>query len=275
VFELPEVVTLAAQVRERLVGRTVVRGTLGARPHKFVSSNRTPDEFASLVAGLTIAGARALAKWLFIDLEPGYVLAFGECGGRLRLHESGSPVDRDVHLLLELDDGSALSMTTAMWGAMELHERGAELDRPGARGVRPTPIDAGFTIDHLVSLVAEQASQGRTAKGLLTQESLVPGLGNALAQDILFEAGLHPRRALTSLDRTRVEALHGVIVRTVRDAIDGGGRDDEVDLFGNPGRYRRRMDRRAVGRPCPRCDTAVVKLQYLGGACHICPGCQR
>jgi formamidopyrimidine-DNA glycosylase len=141
--------------------------------------------------------------------------------------------------------------------------------------VRPTPIDAGFTIDHLVSLVAEQASQGRTAKGLLTQESLVPGLGNALAQDILFEAGLHPRRALTSLDRTQVEALHGVIVRTVRDAIDGGGRDDEVDLFGNPGRYRRRMDRRAVGRPCPRCDTAVVKLQYLGGACHICPGCQR
>jgi formamidopyrimidine-DNA glycosylase len=275
VFELPEVVTLAAQVRERLVGRTVVRGTLGARPHKFVSSNRTPDEFASLVAGLTIAGARALAKWLFIDLEPGYVLAFGECGGRLRLHESGSPVDRDVHLLLELDDGSALSMTTAMWGAMELHERGAELDRPGARGLRPTPIDAGFTIDHLVSLVAEQASQGRTAKGLLTQESLVPGLGNALAQDILFEAGLHPRRALTSLDRTQVEALHGVIVRTVRDAIDGGGRDDEVDLFGNPGRYRRRMDRRAVGRPCPRCDTAVVKLQYLGGACHICPGCQR
>lgn len=142
-FELPEIVTLAAQVRERLAGRIVVRGSLGARPHKFVSYNRTPDEFASLVAGLTVAAARALAKWLFIDLEPGYVLAFGECGGRLRLHGAGAPIDRDVHLLLELDDGSALSMTTAMWGAMELHERGDELDRPGARGLRPAPIEAG------------------------------------------------------------------------------------------------------------------------------------
>jgi formamidopyrimidine-DNA glycosylase len=274
VFELPEVVTLAAQVRERLVGRTVVRGSIGARPHKFVSYNRTPDAFARLVAGRTIAGARALAKWLFIDLDPGYVLAFGECGGRLRLHEPGSPVDRDVHLLLELDDGSALSMTTAMWGAMELHERGAELARPGARGLRPGPIDAGFTIAHLASLVVEQAPQGRTAKGLLTQESLVPGVGNALAQDILFEAGLHPRHALAGLDGPQVEALHAAIVRTVREAIEDGGRVDEVDLFGNPGRYRRRMDRRAVGRPCPRCDTAVVKLQYLGGACYVCPGCQ-
>ena len=56
-FELPEVVTLAGQVRERLTGRIVVRGSLGARPHKFVSYNRTPDEFGSLVAGLTVAGA--------------------------------------------------------------------------------------------------------------------------------------------------------------------------------------------------------------------------
>ncbi len=123
--------------------------------------------------------------------------------------------------------------------------------------------------------MAEQASQGRTAKGLLTQESLVPGVGNALAQDILFEAGLNPRHALASLDRAQVEALHRAIVFTVRAAIEGGGRDDEVDLFGNPGRYRRRMDRRAVGQPCPRCGAAVVKLQYLGGACYICPGCQR
>ena len=48
---------------------------------------------------------------------------------------------------------------------------------------------------------------------------------------IVTLAGLQPRRALADLDRAQVEALHRAIVRTLREAIDGGGRDDEVDLF--------------------------------------------
>jgi formamidopyrimidine-DNA glycosylase len=274
VFELPEVTTLARQLEATVCGRTVVAGAIGGRPHKFVWYDRTPGDFAALVAGSRIGGARALAKWLFVDLAPGHVLALGECGGRLAYHAPGHAPLGATHLALELDDGSAVTLTTAMWGAIALVDAGTELDRPELRALRPTPVDAGFSGDSFARLLEEQAAVKRTAKGLLTQEALIPGLGNALAQDILFRARLGPRRALADLSPDERTALYEAIVGTVREAIELGGRDDEVDLFGRPGGYRRIMCAHAVGRPCPRCGTPVEKLQYLGGACYRCPACQ-
>jgi formamidopyrimidine-DNA glycosylase len=275
VFELPEVTTLASQANATLQGRIVATGSLGNRPHKFVWYNRTPDEFAALVAALRVGEARARGKWLFIPLEPGYVLLFGECGGRFLFHDVGAKVPEGYHLKLTFEDGSALTVMTAMWGAMELHEVGRELDRQFVRDMRPTPVEAEFTFAYFDRLVdATLTGQARSVKGLLTQDQLVPGVGNAIAQDICFRARLHPRHPLATLDADQRRALFDAVVSTIRDAIAHGGRSDETDLLGRPGGYVRRMDKSAVGRPCADCGTTIVKLQYLGGACYVCPACQ-
>jgi formamidopyrimidine-DNA glycosylase len=274
-FELPELVTLASQVNASLRGRTVRSGSLGNKPHKFVWYNRSPEEFARLTAGRRIGLAHARGRWLFIPLEPGYVLLLGECGGRMLFHPPDALLPDTFHLRLDFEDGSALTVTTAMWGAMELWEAGAEQDRQYIRDMRPTPVDPEFTVDYFTRLVDEVLrGEKRSVKGLLTQDQLIPGLGNAIAQDILFRARLHPRHPLAALDDDRRRALHEAIVTTVREAIDLGGRYDERDLFGNPGGYVRRMDAAAAGHPCPACGTTVEKIQYLGGACYLCPSCQ-
>lgn len=118
------------------------------------------------------------------------------------------------------------------------------------------------------------AGEKRSVKGLLTQEQLIPGLGNANAQDILFRARLHPRHALADVDAGDRQALYEAIVTTIREAIDLGGRYDENDLYRKPGRFVRQMDARAAGRPCPVCGTTVPKIQHLGCACYFCPSCQ-
>ncbi|MGZ6315434.1 MAG: DNA-formamidopyrimidine glycosylase family protein [Candidatus Limnocylindrales bacterium] len=274
-FELPELVTLASQIDATLHGRTIRAGSLGNKPHKFVWYNRSPEEFARLTAGKGIGDAHARGRWLFVPLEPGYVLVFGEFGGRMLYHPPGARLPDIYHLHLVFDDGSALTVTTAMWGAMELYESGKEQDRQYIRGMRPTPIDGAFTPAYFSGLIDELvAGPKRSVKALLTQEQLIPGLGNALAQDILYRARLHPRHALADLDAGQRRALHDAIVGTVEEAIDLGGRSDETDLYGNPGRYVRRMDKAAAGRPCPACGTTIEKIQYLGGACYVCPSCQ-
>jgi formamidopyrimidine-DNA glycosylase len=103
---------------------------------------------------------------------------------------------------------------------------------------------------------------------------MIPGLGNSIAQDILFRAGLHPKYPITALTAGLRRQLFDAIVGTVNAVIDGGGRNDEVDLFGQPGRYVRMLDSTRVGQPCPQCGTAIQKMQYLGGACYFCPQCQ-
>ncbi|MHB1415893.1 MAG: DNA-formamidopyrimidine glycosylase family protein [Chloroflexota bacterium] len=274
-FELPEFVTFAQQMNETLVGKTIGRGSLGNSPHKFVWYNRTPEEFARLTAGKTVGQAYARGKWLFVPLDPGYILLFGECGGRLLYHQPGAALPAKYHLWLTFADGSALTALTQMWGAMELHEAGQEGERQYVKGMRPTPVEPAFTFDYFAALIAElRAGPKRSVKALLTQEQMLPGLGNAIAQDIMFRASLHPKHPISELGETQQRALYDAIRATVQEVILAGGRNDEFDLFNRPGGYKRVMDSRAAGRPCPTCGTAIEKVQYLGGACYLCPACQ-
>ncbi|MDY0020838.1 MAG: hypothetical protein RBT47_12655, partial [Anaerolineae bacterium] len=61
-------------------------------------------------------------RWLSIPIEPGDVLVLGECGGNALYHPAGTKMPEKYHLLLSFDDGSAFTVTTQMWGAMELYE---------------------------------------------------------------------------------------------------------------------------------------------------------
>ena len=274
-FELPEFVTLSRQMNETLAGKTIARGSLGNSPHKFVWYNRTPDEFETLTRGKVVGQAWSKGRWLFVPLDPGYVLLFGECGGKVLYHPSGSQPPAKYHLHLTFADGSLLTAATQMWGAYELYEAGQEQERQYVKGMRPTPTDPEFTFDYFSALIDSLLSgEKRSVKALLTQEQLVPGLGNAIAQDIMFHARLHPRRAIGDLSRGQRRDLYEAIQQTVGEVIEKGGRYDETDLYDHPGGYVRLMDRRAAGQPCPECGRPVEKMQYLGGACYFCASCQ-
>lgn len=275
-FELPEFLTLARQMNDTLKGKKIQRGQLGNSPHKFVWYNRSHDEFERLTKGKTIGEARAKGRWLFIPLEPGYVLLLGECGGKVLYHPPGSKAPPKYHLYITFEDGSFLTATTQMWGAMELYERGEERNREFVKGMRTTPIEPEFTFEYFSTLIDNLvAEKARSAKGLLTQDQIIPGLGNAIGQDILFRAGLHPKHPLASLTPGERQALYQAILNTVREIIDKGGRYDEYDLYHHRGKYVRLMDKNAVGRPCPVCGGDIEKMGYLGGTCYFCPNCQR
>jgi formamidopyrimidine-DNA glycosylase len=274
-FELPEYITLARQLNESVAGKIIASGSLGNSPHKFVWYNRTPEEFAALTQGKRVGQAAVRGRWLSVPLQPGYVLLFGECGGRLLYHAPGEYLPDKYHLWLAFDDGSALTAFTQMWGAMELYEAGQEGERQYVKDMRPTPVEPAFTFDYFAALIDSLlAGPKRSAKALLTQEQLIPGLGNAIAQDILFRARLHPKHAIADLSQAQRRALYDAITTTVQDVIAQGGRNDELDLYGHPGGYVRLMDSRAAGQPCPNCGATVEKIQYLGGACYFCPSCQ-
>jgi formamidopyrimidine-DNA glycosylase len=274
-FELPEYITLASQINETLTGKIIRDGTLGNSPHKFVWYNRSEEEFSKLIKGKTIGESYVMGRWLFVSAEPGYVLLFGECGGKILYHQQGAMLPKKYHLYIAFEDDSFLTATTQMWGAMELYEKGEELNRDYVKGMRPTPVEPEFTYGYFNALIDTLVSEKkRSAKSLLTQEQIIPGLGNAIAQDILFRSGLHPKHPLADLDSDQRRRLYDSILGTVEEVAAKGGRYDENDLFGNRGGYPRIMDKRAAGHPCPLCDTLVEKIQYLGGACYLCPACQ-
>lgn len=275
-FELPEYLTLARQMNATVAGKIIENGQLGNKPHKFVWYNRRHEEFAALTAGKKWGHAQVKGRWLLIPLEPGFVLVLGECGGKVLFHPAGARLPDTFHMKLIFTDQTAFTVTTQMWGAMELFEQGQERERQYIKNMAPTPIDPEFTLDYFHHLLDSLvAGPKRSVKSLLTQEQTIPGLGNAIAQDIMFRAKLHPRHPLEQISSDQRDELWQAITETVRQIIEAGGRSDETDLFDQPGQYIRRMSKDTAGQACTDCGTIIEKIQYLGGACYFCPQCQK
>lgn len=274
-IELPELVVLKKQIEETLLGKEISKGIMGNSPHKFVWYNRTETEFSKLVHGRKIGHPSVRGRWLFIPLEPGYVLTFGEWGGKLLYHEKGTKVPPKFHLLLHFTDGSSLSLMIQMWGAVELYQQGEEQKRKYVKDMAPDPIDPDFTLQYFQDLLKSLLPKGkRSVKSFLTQDQIIPGIGNSILQDILFHAKLHPKHSIQKLSSEQITGLFDSIQHVINQAITQGGRNDECNLLGNPGAYKRILDSLSVGKPCPICQTIIEKNSYLGGACYFCPSCQ-
>ena len=113
-----------------------------------------------------------------------------------------------------------------------------------------------------------------SAKAFLATEQRIPGLGNGVLQDILYNARVHPKTKMASLSADRVDAMFESIKNTLLEMTRLGGRDTEADLHGNPGGYPTRLSRNTVGGECGVCGTTIQKASYMGGSIYFCPGCQ-
>lgn len=278
-IEMPEATTLANQMNVALTGKTVQSFRRGELVHKFLWLNRSVEEYNSILAGKTVNGASSYGKSIYLYLEAGDLLWFSELGGRLLYFpiEQGLPAQKPpskVHLRWDFTDGSAMVLVMQMWGAVRLLPGSDPTKRPEAEtGIPPLRPDFTFKrFNELLEGYPEKTKQG--VKGFLVTSKYINGLGNGYLQDILFRAGIHPRRKIPAINEVERRRLYEAIQETMEQAIEMGGRDDERDLFDRPGGYHRVMNNQVVGQPCPACGKPIEKIAYLGGACYLCPQCQ-
>src|SRR5918996_6475890 len=201
--ELPEVETVARDLRPRIAGATIV----GARC-TWPRTLRThgPDEFARLVAGSAIESVERRGKQLVVGLSGGRALTVHlKMTGQLSVVPATAPGDAYVRLALELADGREVRFRDIRkFGKIGLYERDpatgelvAEADGAAVfAGVGPEPLDPTFTVRAFRRLL--RARRGRL-KPLLTDQSFVAGVGNIYADEALWLARLHPLRSAASL----------------------------------------------------------------------------
>jgi formamidopyrimidine-DNA glycosylase len=128
---------------------------------------------------------------------------------------------------------------------------------------------------HIFAYILGNSSGKLSTKAFLATEQRIPGLGNGVLQDILWTAGIHPKRKLESLSDDEVGQLYNAVKTVLEAMVDGGGRDTERDLYGCNGGYRTILSRHTVDMPCPACGTPIRKAAYLGGSIYFCEGCQK
>ncbi|MRR31240.1 hypothetical protein EG834_13160 [bacterium] len=177
--------------------------------------------------------------------------------------------------MLNFEDGSALSCTIQMWGSL-LCLKEDEVpwlrDYPLARQ-RPSPLSDTFDQTYFLSLQDDKTSKLST-KAFLATEQRIPGLGNGVLQDILWNTLLNPRRLMGELSDAEMLTMFEKVKSALADMTTQGGRDTESDLFGHAGGYKTILSKNTLNDPCPRCGGRIQKETYLGGAVYYCPNCQ-
>ncbi len=271
-IELPEAVTLAGQVAKSLLGRTVWGTVAGASPHRFAFYSGAPDTYPARLNGRTVTGATShggILEIAFGDLE---LRLFD--GAHPRLWPAGSALPGKHQLRLDLDDGSTLVVSVAMYGGLHLVPAGTagEAHHAAARSV-PSPLTRGFG-PHAQSLLDAAGVERLSLKALLATGQRIPGLGNGVLQDILWSAGFDPRQRVGALSVAQRQAVMDGVTTVLGQIVERGGRDTERDLHGRSGGYPTVMCAEALQRGCPRCGGPVSKATFLGGAIYTCSTCQ-
>lgn len=271
-IELPEAITIAGQIGRRLSGRTVTGVVAAASPHRFAWFTGSPDSYPAHLNGTTVAGATSHGG--FVDILLGDLELRLSDGANPRLWPAGSPVPAKHQLRLDFDDGSALTVSVAMYGGIQLFPAGWD-EEPYHRTActTPSPLTREFN-PYFKRMLAAGTAQKLSLKALLATEQRIPGLGNGVLQDVLWTARLHPRTRLGDLNETQRHTLLTSVRDVLSTMVKAGGRDTERDLHGAPGSYETMMCRSALERGCPRCGGPVKKEAYLGGSVYTCTTCQ-
>jgi formamidopyrimidine-DNA glycosylase len=272
-LELPETNLLASQLTKSIRKYKVREVVAAFTPHKLTWYFGDFDKYPELLIGKMIDKAAACGS--MVEIYAGNAIILFSEGVGLRLHAPKTPRPARHQLLVEFDNGAALSATVQMYGGLGCFEQGA-LENPYYKVARekPSPFSRGFSKTYFARMIEAPEVQKLSAKAFLATEQRIPGLGNGALQDILYNARIHPKRKLNTIATEEREQLYRSIKTTLGAMLKGGGRDTEFDLYGNRGKYKTILSRNTVGKPCPACKAAIRKESYLGGSIYFCPECQ-
>ena len=273
--ELPEVEALAGFLRERAVGRTVARVDVVG-----IQVLKTYDPPPTALAGLQVTGAVRRGKFLDLDVDGLHLVVHLARAGWLQWKEQlpaapprpgKGPIGLRVHLTG--DDGDA-------GPGFDLTEQGTQKRLavyvvrdpqlvPGVARLGIDPLDPAFTPEVLAGLLAGVRGQ---VKGVLTDQGVLAGVGNAYSDEVLWEMRMSPFKSAASLTPGDVERLHGVLVGTLREAV---GRAE--GLAARSLKAEKKSGLQVHGRAglaCPRCGDTVREVSFSTKALQYCPTCQ-
>jgi formamidopyrimidine-DNA glycosylase len=268
--ELPEVDALVGFLRERAVGRAVSSATVAA-----ISALKTFDPPLQQLAGRTIDAASRHGK--FVDLEAGglHLVFHLARAGWLRWYDELPksvirPGKSPIALRVRLDDGSGFDLTEAgTKKSLAVYVVRDPSEVPGIARLGPDPTDPDFSLDDFAGILAGRRTQ---VKGLLRDQSVFAGVGNAYSDEILHNARMSPYALAAKLTPDDVERLYHAMRDTLDDAMAAaaGRRPDELK---DSKRTRMQVHGR-TGEACPVCGDTVREVIFADSTFQYCPTCQ-
>jgi formamidopyrimidine-DNA glycosylase len=281
--ELPEVHALAIDLGSRLNGRTIETLQLVS-----FAALKTFDPPVSALANGVVRGVSRHGKFLDIsvDVDAGtngsgdrdiHLVIHLARAGWIRWRENAPTAGRGLGkgplaARLVLNDHTASGFDVTEGGtkkSLAIYVVRNPLDVPGIARLGPDPLSKAFTPEALRAILAKA---GRSQiKGVLRNQSIIAGIGNAYSDEILHVAKMSPYKP-ASMTPAETSRLFAAIQSTLNDAIARAEGLSASEL-----KAEKKSNLRVHGRngePCPVCGDTVRQVRFADSTLEYCPTCQ-
>lgn len=281
--ELPEVETVRVGLIPAMEGHTIAQADINRPDLRWPF----PERMSERLTGQTVLRLRRRSKYILIDLSGGETLLI-HLGMSGRMTVSGDPLGRFVrdhpptdkhdHVVLHMDSGARVTFNDARrFGSMDLMATDKAEDHKLLALLGPEPLGNDFNEHHLIDAFKGKNSPVKSA---LLDQRIVAGLGNIYVCEVLFRAGVSPRRKAGQIATNRVGTLVPIIRDVLKDAIKAGGSSlkDFRQADGELGYFQHSFDVYGrEGEPCRTkgCIGTVERIVQSGRSSFYCGQCQR
>jgi len=277
--ELPEVEVVRRGLAEHVSSRTI--RTVDVLHERAV--RRQDGPLVAALIGRTVRCVSRRGKYLWLPLDDGTALvAHLGMSGQLLLQPDHAADEKHLRVRIRFDDdGRELRFVDqrTFGGLMT-----AELVPDGFEGHIPVeiahiakdPLDPSFDDQ---AFIARLRAKDTEIKRALLDQTLISGIGNIYADESLWRARIHGRRATSGISRPKVAELLEHVRGVMTDALAQGGTSFDslyVNVNGESGYFDRSLDAYGQeGEPCRRCAATIRREYFMNRSSFFCPRCQR
>ena len=275
--EIAEVETVRQVLRKRLLKRQI--RNVNVIYDRIVESDL--EEFKRLLPGMTFKEILRRGKWLIFDLGDYYLCSHLRMEGKYFLKKHDEKIDKHEHVIFELDDGFDLRYADVRkFGRMDLVKKELLNTVEGVCKQGREPIDNDLSTERLTKeyLYEKIHDKKLPLKELLLDQTIISGLGNIYADEVLFSAGLNPllegkRVSIDDCQRI-IESANKIISKAI---LEGGttirSYTSSLGVIGNYQNYL--MVHKREGEKCKVCGSIIERIKVGGRSTYFCPQCQK
>gem|GEM_PF-1258202 len=271
-MELPEMTRIAGQLKHELVGKSFKEILVTDKVNKLSEWGFTNLKQRDITHS-KIIDVRSSGHYVFIEMESGLSLVFGDLVGKILYHSSKNEIPVKYTIAFVLSDDSVMTFHTSLYGyAIALTQEEIEEHKYiGHGGI--SLLDKEFTYDYFERMLKENGKL--KVKKTQSLYDYMIGFQNGYFQDILFCAKISPLRKIGDLTPKEKETLFSCLMDITQKALAQDGSSDEIDIYGMHGNYNRIMGNHMKNKPCPRCGAPIVQKNILGSNSYYCEKCQK
>jgi len=274
--ELPEVEGLRRFLSDALVGATVARAELAA-----FSALKTFALPLSSLLGQEVERVERRGKFLCVGVDGAWLAFHLARAGWLRWYDAvpagvAKPGRGPIALRMAFakpDAAGAVGFDLTEAGTQKklaIYVVGALEEVPGIATLGADPLASDFSFEAFAALLG---AHGRTQlKGVLRDQRVFAGIGNAYSDEILQAARLSPFKLAGTLSSEETERLYGAVRDELASAIERASGKPPSELKDDKRNSMRVHGKK--GQPCPTCGTPVAEVSFADSFLDYCPGCQ-